>query len=206
MGTLTSSLATIKNGQLRITAVRTTPNTTLLKNTYWDKETSRIFACDLFGKDLFTYSLIDKQTHTLTIDEIDNPAIFAPIAHTSDRYLVSSKNKVLVIQWDGHSKSVREVGTVFELASGTNIDSAYFEPFGGVYVGNYASPEVCLVPPQNGLYGYFGGDNLREYANDFISTGGAVLVPAERVYYHLDVCTKQVHAFTWDPWTGDLCK
>lgn len=178
----------------------------MLKNTYWDKETSRIFACDLFGKVLFTYSFVDKQTHTITIDDVDNPAIFAPIAHTSDRYLISSKNKVLIVQWDGHSKGVRVVATAFEVPSGTNIDSAYFEPFGAVYAGHYASPQVCLLPATLGLYGYFGGDILVEYANDFVSTGGAVLVPEQRVYYHLDVCRKQVHAFTWDPWTGDLCK
>lgn len=114
-------------------------------------------------------------------------------------------SEAFIIQWDGHSKIVRKVATAFEMPPGTILDCAYFEPFGGVYVGNYVSPQFCMGPSTLNLCGYFGNSNILEYANDFGSTSGAVIIPEQRTNYHLDGCNKQLHAFTWDPWTVVIC-
>lgn len=110
-----------------------------------------------------------------------------------------------MIRWDGHSDTAENGADVFEMESGSNVDSVFVGPNGNIYVGNFG-PDNCLGSPKFGVYGYNRIENLIQYGDNFLATAGAVIIPEQQIYYHLDSCQKQIHAFTWDPVTDDLCE
>lgn len=195
----------INRDTLTITAIPTTANASILTNTYWDKETNRIFTVDLFGKHLLTYSYGDRRVRALLVDSVESPAVFLPLQNTTDWYLVSSNGTTFVMQWDGHSNVTHKLDTVFDVAANSHVDSAYAGPNGRLYVGNFG-PQYCLEPQRRfGLYSY-SKDGLTAYNESFLTTVGGVVIQENNPYYHLDACKKKLSAFKWDPETGDLCK
>lgn len=176
------------------------------KNTYWDNETQRVFASDMFGNLLMCYSYADKQMHMIQLEgSADLGSIFLPIEGSSDQYLVSTANVGNLMQWDGQSDTAQKTGTVFEMDSASRVDGILVGPHGNMYVSDFGA-ENCLDPPRFGVYGYRAPDQLFEYADGFVTTAGSVLIQEHRVYYHLDGCAKKLHAFRWNPITDDLSK
>lgn len=158
---------------------------------------------DLFGAALVSYSYIDNSFRTITVEGIDNPAIFLPVSGTTDQYVVSTNETAFLIQWDGESDTASKGDILFEMPG--HIDSAFVGPNGNFYVGDFDT-SYCLHAPTYGLYSYSAQDGLSSYANDFGSTVGGVIIEEDQIYYHLDACQHELSAFDWDPVTGDLCK
>lgn len=172
----------IDQSKLKLTPIPTSPHGSMWKNPYWDQETSRLFAADLFGNLVLCYSFADEQVHLVELDDTVSVGIFMPVAGTSDQYLVNAENRAYVIEWDGRSQSVRKGATVFQLGPDSKIDSIFVGPNGNMYVGDFG-PQNCLETARFGVYGYNAIEHLLQYADDFYTSGGGVVVPDHGVYY-----------------------
>lgn len=190
---------------MNITTIPTPYGTFVPTNTYWDAETRRLYTVDLFAKNVFCYSYDEKKLYTLTIDGVNNPAIFLPLNNTNNKFLASSDDHAFIVEWDGNSTDVQMGETVFTVPQGSNVDSASVGPNGKVYVGNFG-PQYCLESARFSYYGLSESHDLEEYGNGFITSVGGVLIEKENIYYHMDTCGKKLSAFTCDPTTGALCK
>lgn len=177
--------------------------TSIPTNAYWDSETNRLFVVDLFDTDLLCYSYDDDKVYTITIDDVENPAIFMPINNSVDQYLVSSNDEAFLITWDGKSKNVKKGETIFTVPSGTQVDSASVGPNNELYVGNFG-PQLCLEKQRFDFYGLSKDHELEEFGNGFITSVGGAFI--DLIYYHMDTCNKSISSFDYDPETGALCK
>lgn len=190
---------------IKITSVVTTPNASILTNIYWDEKTCSIFLSDLVGVALVHYSYTKNKVTILSIDGVEKPAVFLPIAGSDDEYLISSNNRAFLIEWNGHSKHAVQGRELFSVPPKSLIDHVYVGPNSKLYIGNFG-PNACADPPLWSLYGYKKHRGLSEYSDDFVTTVGGVVIKETKTYYHLDTCTQTLSAFRWNPVAGGLCK
>lgn len=191
--------------RLKITTIATPHTTAVPTNTYWDAETQRLYYVDLFDRQIISYDFGTQHLYTLSIDGIEKPAIFLPLANSTNKYLASSNDEAFIVEWDGQSQDVRIGSDVFSVPAGSNVDSVSVGPNGKVYVGDFG-PRYCLESARFGFYGLGDNNELKAYGDGFVTSVGGVVIESDRIYYHMDTCAKKLSAFTWDPATGDLCE
>lgn len=172
-------------------------------NPHWDDVTASVYFVDIFGEQLFCYSLRENRLYTITVNGVRNPSFFIPIAGSHNRYLVGSKEKAVAIIWDGHSTTGHLDQIIFFITPGTSISSAYTSSFGELFVGSLAS-NYCATLPTLSLYRYTIGSGLVEVASHFRSTTGVIMT--NDTLYHLDGCSQVLSAFDRDSETGQLSR
>lgn len=190
---------------MTITSISTSPDGQSNQNPHWDDESGALYFADQLGTLLYRYTYATNQLDWLTVDGIENPGFFMPVRGSNHQYAVGSNEIAYIINWDGYSPAGSIDQEVFSVRPNSFLSSAWVSSRGEFYVGNFG-PDHCSGPPIYEQYGYKKNNELNIFAEHYVSTTGAVLVEAERTFYHLDRCRKTITAFDWNPITGRLCK
>lgn len=190
---------------MAITSIATSRDGLFNQNPHWDDESNSLYFVDLFGKLLYRYSYARNRIDTLTVDGIENPGFFMPIRSSKFQYVVGANDSAYIINWNGISEHGTIDQEVFNIQPDAFLNSAWVSSRGELYVGSFG-PDHCSGTPTFEQYGYKKNNDLIVFANHYVSTVGAVLIEAERSFYHLDTCSKTITVFDWNPETGRLCR
>lgn len=190
--------------KVTIDSIRTSSQALFNQNPYWDEKTNSVYFVDLFGKLLYCYNHSTNEVRWLMVEGIVKPGFFMPIRGSHHLYAVGANDTAYLINWDGLSRIGIIDQEIFHIKRDSFLTSAWVSSRGEFYVGNNG-PDRCSGEPEFEQYGFTANNRLNVFADQYVSTVGAVLVERDRTFYHLDTCRKSISAFDWNPSTGSLC-
>lgn len=181
---------------------------------HWDETAQSLYYVDIEGPDstLLRYDYAENRTYAATVDDEPILTFILPVANsTNGEFLVGTKDKAIVIQWDGTSAKGEFVRTVFEITTDfayapNRFNGAKADPVGN-FVGGTQFANDCLNHSTTAyLYHYDAQKaNLTIIRSNLFISNGLTWSKKTNKFYYIDSCVPVVNEFDYDVETGSLC-
>lgn len=177
---------------------------------HYDHQTNNLYFSDLVDRKIHRFDLNENRDYPATIENDIASTFIIPLKGFSDRFLVSDKHTVTIVQWNGRDPIARIVQETFTLETaakyaGNNWNIAKASPHGQFYGGTFRKVTCSRSPGAiAGLYKYTKSKGVKRLANCLKVSGGIEWNSKENLFYHTDSCNLVIREYDWNPKTGDI--
>lgn len=170
----------------------------------WDDNTNSLYYVDLFGGAFCRYSVDDDAVYKTTIGA-GYAGFITPIEGQQNRFLVALDEKVIVMKWDGVSRTASKEKTLLTIRPKLHLNSITVGVNNDIFIGGFTDA-VCQNPTNMSLYRYTQNNGLAEVADGFVAVVGLAFNYRANILYQMDACTHIITAYNYNPLSGALCK
>lgn len=126
---------------------------------------------------------------------------------TTDEFAVSIDGSVAVIQWDGISKSAKNVRHVVDIERGNRMNDAKADPLGRLVCGIWphkVTSEIFVHKADANLYRYAIDEEKVLIVDKIGVSNGLAWNASEKKFYYIDSLTYDVKEYDYDIDTGNV--
>ncbi|XP_055846129.1 regucalcin-like [Episyrphus balteatus] len=174
---------------------------------HWDIETQNLYLVDVFGKKLLRFDYAQQKVYRCEIENESAPPTFIiPIEGAPDKFVVALKNRVVVISWDGTSKTCKVDKDILVVEQedkykNNNLNDGKCDPKGRLFTGSMNSDFLNFRT--GNLYRLDGNGHKLLMPNIGLSNG-LVWNEVTKKFYYVDSMDFTVREFDYDIETGDI--
>jgi gluconolactonase len=176
---------------------------------HWDSDTQNLYYVDVPQSTIYRYR---PATGIVTKARVgDEPLAFAfPVEGKDDQFVAGLGRKVVILRWDGVSKSVCSCHTVKEVdrqpeLSTNRLNGGKVDPFGRLWAGTMGGQDDTgeTIPGRGSLYSFTQGKVKRHLKEIGISNGIAFDTELNKMYY-VDTLFPGIYEFDYDGENGEI--
>lgn len=177
---------------------------------HYDAPTNSLFFSDYVDRTINRFDLDENHVYTASIENDIASTFIIPLKGFKNRYVVSDKLTVTVIEWDGKEKVAGIVRDEFSVEKtgkykSNNWNIAKASPSCTFYGGTFRG-ELCSENPGASafLYRYTRSNGPKHLLRCLKLSGGIDWNINENLFYHADSCNEVIREFDYDPKTGNI--
>ncbi|XP_022189559.2 LOW QUALITY PROTEIN: regucalcin [Nilaparvata lugens] len=188
---------------------------TLGEGPHWDVETQCLYYVDIKSGSIHCYNRELNKNYSAVVGEGKKPvSLIIPVEGQSNRYMISVKNDVALVTWDGASTDVTDLEVIASLepADNTNrLNDGKADPKGRLWAGTMGRQIIDEVTQEKtyelekgSLYLLYKDKTVKKQLTKLgIANGLAWTVDKKKMYY-IDSMKKRVDSYDYDDDTGNL--
>ncbi|XP_039288727.1 regucalcin isoform X1 [Nilaparvata lugens] len=200
----------------RMTSYKVSPITCplhLAKGPHWDANTQTLYCVDIFKGTVHSYKPSTCQFSTATVgDGKSEMAVIVPVTGEKDKFLVSMKNDVATISWDGVSDktSKPEIVASAEPADNHNrLNNGKVDPCGRLWAGTTGRrlhpTELEFEEDVGSLYCFEKCGKVSKKLDNITISNGLEWSEDCKKFFYVDSYRYNVMAYDYDNATGNIC-
>ncbi|XP_037043734.1 regucalcin-like [Bradysia coprophila] len=178
---------------------------------HWDENSQSFFYVDIEGPNstLLRYDYVENKVYEATVVGEPILTFIIPLVNATNQFLIGTKNKAIVIQWDGKSANGYVIRTVFGISTDSTyapnrFNGAKADPVGN-FVGGTQYANDCLNHATTAyLYHYDPKFGLSTIRSNILISNGLTWSHRTNKFYYIDSCVPKVNEFDYDMETGYL--
>lgn len=158
---------------------------------------------DLFTPSVTRISDDGSEVYTAFCNTTGSTPSITPISDEAGQFIATNNNRVIKVEWNGHSPEVTQLETLFTGPPGTVFSSMAAAEDGTYYFSSY-SDNYCQSGPTNSVWKYTKEAGFTRAVSDLIASYGIAIDEDRNTVYVNDPCSG-IFAYGRDA-SGDLCK
>lgn len=175
---------------------------------HWDIATQSLYFVDVYGKKLMRFDYAQQAVYRSVIEnDSSNPTFIIPIEGFADKFIVSLKNRVAIVVWDGVSdickveKYIHVVEETEEYKK-NHLNDGKCDRRGRLFTGSMHDDFLKIFNMGN-MYRLDKNDRKLLMSNIGLSNGIEFNYDTKK-YYHVDSTGYIVREFDYDIETGEI--
>lgn len=177
---------------------------------HYDIGTNNIYFSDLLNRSIHRYDLNTNQDHAASIENGAAPSFIIPLRGQFNRFLISDKLTVAVIEWNGSDPVARIVRNVFAVEMGEKYENNNWNvgkasPTCLFYGGTFREI-ICSTKPGAiaSFYRYTKRKGVERLIKDLKVAGGFAWNIRDNLFYFIDTCNLAILEYDYYPRTGKI--
>ncbi|KAJ3654207.1 hypothetical protein Zmor_013411 [Zophobas morio] len=175
--------------------------TSLGEGPHWDVSSQSLYFVDISGKQILKYTPSTNKLTKATIEK--SPSFIIPIENKKNQFLVSLRNDLAVVSWDGESEDVKILENICGVETSEEtpyvFNDAKCDSSGRLWVGAHSlAADFAKTQPLGVLYSIDSTKQLKIHAHKIRCANGMAFNDKTKKMFFIDSLAGSVDQFDFD--------